>query len=205
MLLKRGAEAEIHFSSYLGRKAIVKKRVKKNYRNDFIDNKLRRERTKEEAKLISEVKKFGVSTPIIYDIDLKNFEITMEYIDGNRVKEFLNNISASERKKICIEIGKNIAKMHKADIIHGDLTTSNLILRNEKIYFIDFGLGNKTIELEDKGVDLHVLMEAFKSTHSEINYCFEYVLNGYKEEYEKAKEVIEKMNEIVKRGRYVER
>lgn len=205
MLLKKGAEAEIHLSSYLRRKVIIKKRVKKNYRNNFIDNKLRKERTREEARLIAESKKFGISSPIIYDIDLKNYEITMEFIDGKRVKDFLNQISEKQREEICKKIGRSIARLHKANIVHGDLTTSNLILRSGRIYFIDFGLGCKSIEIEDKGVDLHVLMEAFKSTHSEIENSFEYVLNGYKEEYENANEVIEKMEEIVRRGRYAER
>lgn len=204
MLIKKGAEAEILLGSFLGRKAIIKRRIKKNYRTDFLDNKLRRERTKEEAKLISETKKFGVLTPIIYDIDLKNYEITMEFIEGKRINDILNEVSETERKKICIAIGKAIANLHNANIIHGDLTTSNLILRKEKIYFIDFGLGGKSIEIEDKGVDLHVLMEAFKSTHSLFENSFDDVLLGYKK-YKNAKEVIEKMHEIARRGRYAER
>ena len=100
-------------------------------------------------------------------------------------------------------IGENIAKLHNHDLIHGDITTSNMILYNDRIHFIDFGLGEKNPELELKGVDLHVLMEAIESTHLKYSKCFKYVLDGYKKELKTdARQVIKKIDEIVKRGRY---
>ncbi len=100
-------------------------------------------------------------------------------------------------------IGTSIAKLHNNALIHGDITTSNMILQDGKIHFIDFGLGCKNDEIETMGVDLHVLMEAFESTHSQHPDCFDYVLKGYKEEYSgNAGAVIKKIQDIVKRGRY---
>lgn len=202
-ILYRGAEAEIRLSNYMGYKSIQKRRVRKVYRIKNIDNRLISSRTKGETKLIAEARKQGVSVPIIYDADLEYGTITMEYIEGKRVKDILNELSEGERARICEKIGENIAKLHNSDIIHGDLTTSNMILFDDRIYFIDFGLGEKNGEMESKGVDLHVLMEAIESTHSRHANCFDYVLDGYKKELkEDANLVVKKIEEIVKRGRY---
>ena len=114
-----------------------------------------------------------------------------------------NDLNKNDKIRICRKIGTNIARLHNKDIIHGDITTSNMILYNNKIHFIDFGLGEKNSEVETKGVDLHVLMEAMESTHSLYSSYFKYVLEGYKEELKNdANIVIKKIEEIVKRGRY---
>ena len=202
-ILYRGAEAEICLSNYMGFKVVQKKRVRKAYRIKDIDERLISFRTKEEIKLITSARLQGVSVPIIYDADLEDGKITMEYIEGKRVKDILNELSEVERARICEKIGENIAKLHNKDIIHGDLTTSNMMLFDDRIYFIDFGLGEKNDEMESKGVDLHVLMEAIESTHSRHANCFDYVLDGYKKELEEdANLVVRKIEEIVKRGRY---
>jgi TP53 regulating kinase-like protein len=202
-ILYRGAEAEIRLSKYMGKTVIRKQRVKKAYRIQEIDRQLISFRTKEEAKLIAEARSYGVSVPLLYDVDLVKGAITMEYLDGNRVKDILNGLDESERKRICLKIGESIARLHNHDIIHGDLTTSNMIFLHDRIHFIDFGLGCKNIELEAKGVDLHVLMEAFESTHSRYSHCFEYVLEGYTKHYRgDGAAVITKIEEIVQRGRY---
>lgn len=202
-ILYRGAEAEIQLSTHMGFKVVKKQRVKKSYRIKNIDDRLISFRTKEEAKLMTEARQHGVSIPIIYDVDLKNGAITMEYLDGKRVKDILNGLSEKERTKLCNKIGQSIARLHNNDIIHGDITTSNMILSNDSVHFIDFGLGEKSSEIEAKGVDLHVLMEAIESTHSKYGDCFKAVLDGYKKELtDDAKPVINKIEEIVKRGRY---
>lgn len=201
-LIKRGAEAEIYLSDWRGRKVVIKKRIPKLYRNAEIDKRLREARTKLEAKLISEAKCFGVATPIIYDVDTGNSWIVMEYIEGKRIKEVLYGTSKEKQKSLCLEMGSCVGKFHKNDLIHGDLTTSNMILMDNRIYFIDFSLGGKSKEIEAKGVDLHLLSEAFESTHSEILNMFNHVLEGYKNEYCDAEKVIKKVKEIEKRGRY---
>lgn len=201
-LIKRGAEAEIYLSEWRNRKVVLKKRIPKTYRKEEIDKRLREARTKLEAKLISEARSFGVSTPIIYDVDTKNSHIMMEYVEGERLKETLHKADKEKQQNLCKDIGRCVGKFHKNDLIHGDLTTSNMILRNNRIYFIDFSLGGKSKEIESKGVDLHLLMEAFESTHSEILEMFSYVLESYKKEYSDAEKVVQKVKEIEKRGRY---
>lgn len=201
-IIYRGAEAEICLSRYMGEKVVQKRRIPKSYRIKEIDSFLISSRTKEEAKLISEARTYGVSVPIIFDVDLEKGVITMQYIEGQRLKDILNDLDEKERKRICIKIGRNIANLHNHDIIHGDITTSNMILFEDRIHFIDFGLGSKNSEIETKGVDLHVLMEAFESTHSQHPKCFEYALEGYKKECNDADAVIKKIEDIVKRGRY---
>ena len=202
-MLYQGAEAKICKSRYMEFDVVQKKRISKSYRIKEIDNQLISYRTKEEAKLMIEARKIGVSVPIIFDVDLKNGIITMEYLKGKRIKDILNKISEKERIDICKKIGKSIGKLHKNDIIHGDITTSNMILLDEKIHFIDFGLGEINSEIEAKGVDLHVLMEAIESTHSRFSNCFDYVLDGYKSQLKNdASLVIKKINDIVRRGRY---
>ncbi len=198
-----GAEAEIRLAKHMNHQVVQKKRIKKTYRIKNIDDKLISYRTREEAKLMTEARLYGVSIPIIYDVDLFNGVITMEYLKGKRIKDILNKISEKERKRICNKIGESIARFHNNNIIHGDITTSNMILMDDRIHFIDFGLGEKNSEIESKGVDLHVLMEAIESTHSKYSNCFKYVLDGYRKEYKGNPEhVINKIDEIVKRGRY---
>ena len=182
---------------------VKKQRISKSYRIKEIDTSLISSRTREEAKLMIEARLHGVAVPIIYDVDLQGGVITMEYLKGKRLKDILNNIDETERKRLCTKIGVSIARLHNHDIIHGDITTSNMILLNDQIHLIDFGLGCKDTELELKGVDLHVLMEAFSSTHCLYPQCFDYVLDGYKQEYRgDAQKVITKIEEIVRRGRY---
>ena len=202
-IIYQGAEAKICKSKYMNYDVVEKRRISKSYRIKEIDRQLISSRTREEAKLMIEARKNGVSVPIIYDVNLEKGIITMDYIKGNRIKDILNNLNEEERATICKKIGENIARLHNNDIIHGDITTSNMILMDDMIHFIDFGLGEKNSEIEAKGVDLHVLMEAINSTHSKYSNCFDYVLDGYKKELKNdANLVIRKIDEIVKRGRY---
>lgn len=202
-IIYKGAEAEICLSNYLDKRVIEKRRIKKSYRIDEIDSYLISSRTKEESKLISEARAYGVSVPIIFDVDLFEGVITMQYVNGKRIKDILNDLDEKERRRICNKIGEGIAKLHNNGVIHGDITTSNMILLDDKIHFIDFGLGCKSNEIETKGVDLHVLMEAFESTHSQHPRCFKYVIEGYKKICGvEADKVVKKIEDIVKRGRY---
>ena len=203
IIIYQGAEAKICKSKYMGFDVVKKRRINKLYRIKEIDTRLIFYRTKEESKLMTEARKHVVSVPIIFDIDSENGIITMEYLKGNRIKDILNDLSEKERMRICRMIGESIAKLHNNDIIHGDITTSNMILQDDRIHFIDFGLGEKNSEIEAKGVDLHVLMEAIESTHSRFSNCFDYVLEGYKSILKNdANLIINKIQEIVKRGRY---
>jgi bifunctional N6-L-threonylcarbamoyladenine synthase / protein kinase Bud32 len=201
-LSDKGAEANIYLDNYLDHPVLVKKRIRKGYRIAEIDQELRKKRTKNESKLLSEAKRCGVTTPLVYDVDKKENAITMEKIEGNLVKDVFNKVDLSEIAKISQIIGEYVARLHNCGIIHGDLTTSNIILKGDKIVFIDFGLGKISHLVEDKGVDLLVFKKAIVGIHHHISQeCFDYILKGYQmaDEYEN---VIKKINEIENRSRY---
>jgi TP53 regulating kinase-like protein len=204
VLMKKGAEASLFLMDWNGRKVVMKKRLPKNYRPLKLDMQIRHYRTIHEPQLMHEAKKAGVATPTIFLVDLKNAAIIMEFVEGKQIKQMLNTVSSEERQTLCFEIGKLTGKLHMNGIVHGDLTTSNMILNSEgKIFFVDFGLGEKTSELESQGVDLHLMKRALQSTHFDFaEECFDSVLRGYSKICGST-EILKKIKEIEKRGRYV--
>lgn len=205
-LLRKGAEANLYLEDWHGSKVVMKRRVCKTYRLEVLDVKLRSYRTIHEAQIVHEAKRSGVPTPTIYLVDPKEYTIIMEYISGKRLKEALEEASSDLRNGLCQIAGSQIAMLHEQNIIHGDLTTSNMILTDEdKIFFIDFGLSYYSIELEDFGVDLHLMKRALNSTHYlHAERCFEHVVQGYKKVSggKSTKDVVQKIREIERRGRY---
>jgi Kae1-associated kinase Bud32 len=198
-MIGKGAEANI----YRNGDAVIKDRIKKIYRVKELDKSLRKARTKREAKLISMARRAGVPTPFIRDIDDARTSIALDYIEGKKIRKILNDVSKDERIKICTEAGKNTGKLHKNHIIHGDLTTSNLIQKDDKIYFIDFGLGEINEAVEAKGVDLLVFKKSLRSTHFKYEKeCLDAFLEGYSKEYKNFEEILKRLNSIEKRGRY---
>jgi TP53 regulating kinase-like protein len=207
-LLKKGAEASLFLADWHGRKVIIKARLPKPYRPAELDKKIRGYRTVHEPQLMHEAKKAGVPTPTIFLVDLKQASVTMEFVEGRQVKQVLADVLRKERQELCVKIGGLIGKLHKHGLIHGDLTTSNMILSPEgKIFLVDFGLGEKSAEIEARGVDLHLMKRALQSMHYRFaEECFQNVLKGYsvilgREDTEK---VIAKIHEIERRGRYVD-
>ncbi|MCK9151138.1 bifunctional N(6)-L-threonylcarbamoyladenine synthase/serine/threonine protein kinase [Methanobacterium alcaliphilum] len=202
-ILAKGAEANIYTGNWLDEDVLIKERIPKNYRIIEIDDKLRKSRTKKEARLLSQAKRCGVRTPIIFDIDLENKSLVMEKIEGQLVKDAIINSSPTLMNKTCQNIGESIALLHDCGIIHGDLTTSNIILKDSiDLIFLDFGLGKFSDLVEDKGVDLLVLKKALGSTHYQIAHkCFSAVMKGYQKSND-YKEVLDKISEIEGRGRY---
>ncbi|HUJ84703.1 MAG TPA: KEOPS complex kinase/ATPase Bud32 [Candidatus Acidoferrales bacterium] len=207
-LFKKGAEASLYLAQWHGLKVIVKVRIPKIYRPETLDKQIRTFRTVHEPQLMHEAKAAGVPTPLIFMVNVPEASITMLYIEGQQIKQLLNVASAIRRIELCVTIGELIAKLHKQGLIHGDLTTSNMILSPQgKIYFLDFGLGEKNSEVEAQGVDLHLLKRALQSTHYTFwEQCFKNVLSGYSNTLgvEAAEKVYEKIREIERRGRYVE-
>ena len=207
LLVKKGAEASLYRADWHGRKVMMKKRLPKKYRLSELDEQIKTYRTIHEPQLIHKAKKAGVPTPTIFLVDVKNAKIIMEFIEGKQVKQLLSEVSKSERQHLCFGIGELIGRLHKNGIIHGDLTTSNMILNSEgKIFFVDFGLGEKSKELEARGVDLHLMKRALQSTHFRFaEECFNSVIEGYSKVLgsETAKNVLDKNKQIEKRGRYI--
>ncbi len=207
-LFKKGAEASLYAANWNGQKVIIKIRIPKKYRPEAMDKQIRSYRTVHEPQLMHEAKVAEVPTPLIYMVNVPEASITMEFVEGQQIKHLLNKASSDKRKEICIAIGELIGKLHRHGLIHGDLTTSNMILSPEgKIFFVDFGLGEKNMEVEAQGVDLHLMKRALQSTHYLFwEECFKAVMCGYSSVLgaETAEKVYEKIKEIERRGRYVE-
>ncbi len=199
--MKRGAEAELRRTTYLGRPAVEKARVPKAYRLPALDEALRRARIRTEAKLMGEARAAGVPVPILYDIDLAGNRLVMEYVEGPTAKAVLDR-GGRPAMAACRKIGEAIARLHGADLVHGDLTTSNMILKGGRLVLIDFSLGEKTRSIESRGVDLRLLKEALTSAHARGPEYFEAVVRAYRRRYPKAGEVLAKVREIEERGRY---
>ena len=193
-LIAQGAEAKL----FLEDNRIVKNRFQKNYRLRVLDNRLRGSRTRREAKVLEKLKAMDFPAPKLINNDEKE-NLLMEKIEGKLVKDVLEK---ADYRKLCAEIGKTASILHNSSIIHGDLTTSNMILGRE-IYFIDFGLSFFSQKAEDKAVDLHVLKEALESKHYRIgNECFKIVLEEYKEHANNSAETLKRLEAVEKRGRY---
>jgi len=136
-------------------------------------------------------------------INEKEDIIEMEFIDGQKIRDVLEK---DDYISICKQIGEQVAKIHKKNLIHGDLTTSNFIMKDEKIFFIDFGLSFHSTKVEDKAVDLHLLRQALESKHYTISTeCFEAALNGYTIESDESEEIINRLKQVEKRGRNKEK
>jgi TP53 regulating kinase-like protein len=207
LLIKKGAEANLYLEEWHNRKVIMKRRLPKRYRIQELDKEIRSQRTVHEPHIIHKAKEAGVPTPTIFMVDVAEANIIMEFVDGKQVKQVLNDLPPEERLRLSRHIGGLIGHLHKHGIIHGDLTTSNMILTPYgKVVFVDFGLSERSTELETKGVDLHLMKRAFQSTHYKYaRECFEAVMKGYAEVVgeKEAKNVLEKIREIERRGRYV--
>lgn len=191
-VVAQGAEAVL----YRDGNFLVKDRISKDYRIKEIDDKLRRFRTKREVKLLQKLS----FVPKVLSSDA--YKIKMEYISGKLLKDVLDEIDTKDRKKILFKVGEQIAEMHDLNIIHGDLTTSNMVLKGDNVVFIDFGLGFVSLKVEDKAVDLHLIKQALEAKHYQhFEESFGFVIEGYKK-CKDFKEIIERLEKVESRGRY---
>ena len=195
--IAEGAEAII----YLHDNKIIKERARKLYRHPEIDERIRKKTTRFESRLLEKAAKI-IPVPKILHSDDKAMKIEMEFIDGKKLRDAVDSLSKEEKEDIFKRIGIKLAKLHNANIIHGDLTTSNIILR-EKIYFIDFGLGFISEKIEDKAVDLRLLRKAIESKHhKDAKELLHHVLEGYKSEIKEFSAISKQLEKVEGRGRY---
>ena len=206
-IIAKGAEATLTKTFWYDQEIIIKDRISKPYRLSALDTRLRRARTRQEVKLLTEARNLGVHTPYIYLVDLVQTRIYMEFIPGELLRTLLPKLSSLERQQVVFNLGKDVAVLHKNNLIHGDLTTSNLILSpSSELFFIDFGLGAKSTEIEHKGVDLHLFQRALESTHqSYYRECLDYFLKGYSSDFSGSSKIIKRLWAIDSRGRYINR
>ena len=190
-----GAEAVV----YLNKGIVIKDRIKKGYRLNEIDEKLRKFRTRRETKILEKLHAIDFPIPKLILSDDKKMLIKMEFLKGKKLRDVLNKNNCA---KLCKQLGRKIAILHDNSIIHGDLTTSNMML-NKEIYFIDFGLSFFSEKVEDKAVDLHLLRQALESKHYKIfKNAFKSVLSGYKIKNPDYNLVIKRLEKVESRGRY---
>nr|WP_319539790.1 bifunctional N(6)-L-threonylcarbamoyladenine synthase/serine/threonine protein kinase [uncultured Methanospirillum sp.] len=188
--LIRGAEAVVEIDN----QSVTKRRVGKKYRHPDLDHRLISERTRAEARLIAEARRFGVPTPVMSDISADT--IVMERIGGIKLKDALSPVSL-------MEAGRMVGLLHSGGLIHGDLTTCNMIIRNEHCYLIDFGLGYNSTEIEARGVDIHVLFQVLESTAPDELELKKAFSEGYRQTFPEADDVLIREHEIDLRGRYL--
>ena len=194
-LIAQGAEAKI----FLNKGIITKDRIPKLYRHPQLDNQIRIRRTKSEAKILTKALKTKANVPKVLNVG--KFSLQIEHIKGDKLSETLNSYSEKKQFKIMQQLGEQVALLHKNNIIHGDLTTSNTILSNNKLVLIDFGLGFISTKIEDKAVDIHLIKQALEAKHFQNH---ENLFNEFKKNYiwEDSKKILERLKIVEKRGRY---
>jgi len=178
----RGAEAIVEKSSLLGYPTVVKKRIAKRYRERKLDEKLRKDRTRGEARLLHKAKIAGVKCPTVLEVE--DFSITLDFISGERPE--MNKTEAQQA-------GELLAKLHNADLIHGDYTPANLLIKGKEMFVIDFGLGFVSKDIEDKAVDVFTMIRSISEKDA--------FLKGYSK-YEKSESIMKRVKQVEKRVRY---
>lgn len=186
----KGAEAVLTLNGY----RLIKERVSKGYRIRELDDKIRKSRTIKEPRLLNSARAAGVPTPNVFDVLEKEYRIVMEYLDGIPL-----HMAIDEHTWLATEVGLLVRKMHNQNIIHGDLTTSNMIVLGQKLYFIDFGLGTVSSRVEDKATDLLLLKKALNANHpAKFKELWANVLEAYRDP-----EVLKRLEVAEQRGRYL--
>lgn len=210
-IIKQGAEARLYKGVFNGNSCLVKERFVKNYRLAELDKTLTKSRIKAEQKTVKRCEDAGILVPKLYNVDFNDRKIYMEYFDkAITAKEFILQCQKQadpqqQLDELTRRIGEVVGKFHANNIIHGDLTTSNMLIDGNdddyKLIFIDFGLSSYSTSHEDKGVDLYVLERALLSTHSSLPDLFESILRHYREANPSSAETVKRFEEVRARGR----
>lgn len=234
-LITQGAEGRLYKTTYLtpSLPAALKYRPSKPYRHPTLDARLTRQRIVAEARVLQRCRREGVTVPAVYFVDGDAGCLMMEWIEGAPVRARLNEWLKIQKEKgtdeatmgqdqdllsLLRKVGQTIGGLHRLGVVHGDLTTSNLMLRplaadavngdaprasvlSGDVVVIDFGLATQSEYAEDKAVDLYVLERAFMSTHPQAENLFFHVLDAYKASYKQAGPVLTRLEDVRMRGR----
>lgn len=196
-IIAQGAEAIIKRKGTV----VIKRRIPKEYRYPQLDERIRALRTRSEARLLQKAVKI-IPVPLLKRINEEKKELEIEYLPGKKLADCLEKIKNTTI--VGKQLGKHIAHLHDAHIIHGDLTTSNILYNEKKkeLHYIDFGLGFNSARLEDKAVDLHVFKEALEAKHPLVHKkTYQAFLAGYKIS-KNASAVMQQLEKVEARGRY---
>jgi TP53 regulating kinase-like protein len=233
-LITQGAEALLYRSTFLlpSVPCALKYRPPKPYRHPTLDQRLTKHRILSEARVLAKCRREGVSVPAVYALDEAAGWLMMEWIEGEAVRIQLNDwlqrrkdngvpegVDDDELIRLMVRVGSAVGRLHAVGIVHGDLTTSNLMLSPKlsgssngdsfasigfldgEIVLIDFGLASQSTQDEDRAVDLYVLERAFGSTHPRAESSFGEVLNAYGKSFKGANAVLKKLEDVRMRGR----
>ena len=206
-LIYRGAEADVYRGDWCGHPAVYKMRKPLLYRLQELDNMIRSQRTVHEAQILHQTKQAGVSAPHLYYLSPPEALLVMEYLEGERLKTVLLETGLTKKRVMALgeEFGRSIARLHAAGIMHGDLTTSNVIVDGDSLSLIDFGLAVHSQRLEDHAVDLRLIKETLTGAHNSVSKAFmQSLLAGYSSVLgpARAEAATKKLAEIERRGRY---
>jgi TP53 regulating kinase-like protein len=234
-LITQGAEALLYKTTYLlpSLPCALKYRPSKSWRHPTLDLRLTKHRILSEARVLVKCRREGVPVPAVYALDESRGWLMMEWIEGEVVRVRINTFLGARKKRGDDDVGKEeeevqriegeerlvelmqrigtaVGRMHGIGIVHGDLTTSNLMLKSSEggegslvgeVILIDFGLASQSVADEDRAVDLYVLERAFGSTHPRAERLFDEVLKAYGESFKGAKIVLKRLEDVRMRGR----
>ena len=204
-LLYRGAEADVVLGDWQGLPAVFKVRKPLAYRLAVLDEEIRRQRTLREGEMIRYAKRAGVAAPFLYHLDLRAATLVMEYVEGERLRDLAGSMEEREAEEQFFKFGEGVARLHAAGMMHGDLTTANVVARRGSLVFLDFGLAYRTRRLEDHAVDLRLIKETLVGAHPGIS---EAALGAFFRGYEARagsanfRRVHSQLRSIERRGRY---
>lgn len=228
-LVTQGAEGRLYQTSYLDRAVpcALKYRPPKPWRHPTLDARLTRHRILSEARILARCRREGVRVPAVYALDEAAGWLMLEWIPGLPVRARINEALGARTaagtpgastvqdnaalRSLMTRIGAAIGGMHRVGVVHGDLTTSNMMLRpagedgagplDGEIVIIDLGLASGSTLPEDRAVDLYVLERAFASTHPRAECIFADVLEAYKASFAQAPAVLKRLEDVRMRGR----
>jgi TP53 regulating kinase-like protein len=208
-IVKTGAESIVRRARHLGIEAVVKERRPKRYRHPGLETRLRNERMLQEARALPLARGAGVRVPAVLDVDLGAGSLVLEYVPGPTAKQLIERGPGPAGKArtarlaaLCREIGAMAGRLHAAGIIHGDLTTSNVIVSARGPVLVDFGLSHRSADPEAQGSDLILLEHAFRGLHPDDEYLLAHVWRGYRSAFPGAGEALRRAGAIRSRRRY---
>ncbi|HJM55525.1 MAG TPA: KEOPS complex kinase/ATPase Bud32 [Poseidonia sp.] len=216
--LHLGAEAEVWRGTWFGKQAVRKQRRPRSWRHADLDHRLGVRRMTSEARLLIRLRRLGLPVPSVWDLDLDGGQLVLQWLPGRTLLEVLNDKSNDEQaiKTILKSVGTTVRMLHREAITHGDLSSNNMLIDEENVYLIDFGLAAVEYEIERFGIDLHVLDEILGASHPQWPEAINWVLEGYLEvdtqlglapvlqggTVPSAKEVLTRLGDIRQRVRY---
>jgi bifunctional N6-L-threonylcarbamoyladenine synthase / protein kinase Bud32 len=193
--ISEGAESHIYSIDLFGINGILKRRERKEYRLKEMDEAIRQQRTKNEARIIGFVSSLGVLTPKILLVD--KYDIYMSNVKGKNLHIMIDLDGKTDIPNHVFQIlGEYAALLHNNNVTHGDFTPANVMVDDKDIYLIDFGLSEMSSSMENKALDLLLMKRSISRSQ------FDIFLKSYKNSCKDGTIVINRLEEIEKRGRY---